>query len=111
VIEGTRTCQLALPPGGEPPVDGFWSLSLYGPDMFFVANEIDRYSIGDRTPGLRHEPDGGLQIVIGHDRPGDAANWLPAPAGPCVLALRAYEGRAPVTEATWFPPDLVPLAP
>jgi hypothetical protein len=77
--------------------------------MFFVANEIDRYSIGDRTPGLRREPDGGIDIVIGHGRPRDAANWLPAPAGPCVLALRAYEGRAAVTEATWFPPDLVPL--
>ena len=109
VVDGTRSTVLAFPPGGEPPVDGFWSLSLYGPDMFFVANEIDRYSIGDRTEGLRREPDGGLDIVIGHERPRRAANWLPAPAGPCVLALRAYEGRTGVTEATWFPPDLVPL--
>jgi hypothetical protein len=109
VIDGSRASVLALPPGGEPPVDGFWSLSLYGPDMFFVANELDRYSIGDRTPGVRREPDGSLRIVIGHDRPRDAANWLPAPAGPCVLALRAYEGRPAVTGATWFPPDLVPL--
>ena len=111
VVDGTRSSVLAFPPGVEPPVDGFWSLSLYGPDMFFVANEIDRYSIGDRTPGLRREPDGGLRIVIGHDRPRNAANWLPAPAGPCVLALRAYEGRPAVTEATWFPPDLVPAEP
>jgi hypothetical protein len=109
VVDGTRPTRLTFPPGGEPPVDGFWSLCLYGPDMFFVANEIDRYSIGDRTPGLRRDPDGGLTIVVGHDRPRDAANWLPAPAGPCVLALRAYEGRRGVTEATWFPPDLVPL--
>jgi hypothetical protein len=76
--------------------------------MYFVDNEIGRYSIGDRTPGLQRAPDGSLGITIGHDRPADPANWLPAPAGPSVLALRAYEGRPAVTDATWFPPDLVP---
>jgi hypothetical protein len=107
LVDGRRPSVLRFPPGGEPPVDGFWSLCVYGPDMFFVANEIDRYSIGDRTPGLHREQDGSLAVTIGHDRPPAPANWLPAPAGPCVLALRAYEGHAEVAEATWFPPDLV----
>jgi hypothetical protein len=110
-FDGTAPAVLRFPPGSEPPVDGFWSLCLYGPDLFFVDNALDRYSIGDRTPGLRRDPDGGLTITVGAARPADASNWLPAPAGPCFLALRAYEGRPPVVDATWFPPDLVPCAP
>ncbi len=102
---------LRFPSGGEPPVSGFWSLSLYGRDLFFVENELGRHSVGDRTPGLRRDTDGSLAITIGHDRPDDTSNWLPAPAGPCFLALRAYEGLAPIVEARWFPPDLTPAVP
>lgn len=110
VVDGRTPWVLRFPPGGEPPVDGFWSLSAYGPDMFFVDNPLRRFSVGDRTPGLRREPDGSLAVTVAHRPPGATANWLPAPAGPCVLALRAYEGRPEVVDATWFPPDLVPLA-
>jgi hypothetical protein len=105
-FDGSGAATLRFPAGGEPPVAGFWSLCLYGPDLFFVANEIDRYSIGDRTPGLRRDDDGGLTITVGHDRPAAGGNWLPARAGPCVLVLRAYEGRAEVVAAEWFPPDM-----
>jgi hypothetical protein len=113
-FDGSSPATLRFGPGDEPPVAGFWSLCLYGPDLFFVPNEIDRYSIGERTPGLRRDADGGLTITIGAERPpgvgAGAANWLPAPPGPCFLALRAYEGRRPIVTAEWFPPDLVPLA-
>ena len=107
-FDGSRPAELRFPPGGEPPVNGFWSLCVYGPGLFFVDNEIDRYSIGDRTAGLRRDPDGALTITIGHDRPADTPNWLPAPAGRCVLVLRAYEGSAEVAASRWFPPDLTP---
>lgn len=111
LVDGSRWHALRLLPG-EPPVAGFWSLTVYGADGFLVANPIDRYSIGDRTPGLVHDADGGLTITIGHDPPpGPTANWLPAPAGPCVLSLRAYEGAPDVVDATWFPPDVEPVAP
>jgi hypothetical protein len=136
MFDGTAPAVLHFPPGGEPPVDGLWSLCLYGPDLFFVANPIDRYSIGDRTPGLVRGADGGLSILVAAPDPADPSrplggeafaaavargaaaaagaepavtNWLPAPAGPCFLALRAYEGREPVVAAQWFPPDLVPV--
>ncbi len=110
-FDGSVPAVLRFPAGGEPPVDGFWSVCVYGPDLFFVANALDRYSIGDRTPGLRRDPGGGLTITLGADRSSGpaAANWLPAPAGPCFLALRAYEGRSAVVDATWFPPGLEPL--
>jgi hypothetical protein len=105
-VDGSAATTLRFPVGGEPPVDGFWSLCVYGPDLFFVPNEIDRYSIGDRTPGLRRDEDDGLTITVGHDRPAGGVNWLPAPAGPAVLVLRAYEGHPGVVAATWFPPDM-----
>jgi hypothetical protein len=109
-IDGA-TATLRFPPGGEPPVDGFWSLCAYGPDMLLVDNPIDRYSIGDRTPGLRRDADGGLTVVVGAEPPADPANWLPTPTGPGALVLRAYEGRPEVVGARWFPPDLTPVTP
>jgi hypothetical protein len=108
-LDGTSTRQLRFGPGDEPPVGAFWSLTMYGPDLFFVDNPIDRYSVGDRTAGLRREPDGSLVVPIGHERPADDANWLPAPAGPCFVALRGYEGAPAIVAAEWFPPDLEPL--
>ena len=111
-IDGRVATALRFAPGAEPPVAGFWSLSLYGPDLFFIANEIDRFSIGDRTPGLVRDPDGGLTITIAHRPPLDAdgrpatSNWLPAPDGPGVVVLRCYEGAPAIVDATWFPPPL-----
>lgn len=108
-LDGKRPLALRFPPGGTPPCDGFWSLTVYGADMFFVDNEIDRWSIGDRTPGLQRDADGSLTITVGGPRPMDISNWLPAPPGPFHLGLRVYEGHVEVVEATWFPPSLEPL--
>jgi hypothetical protein len=109
IVDGAAAAVLRFPAGGGPPVGAFWSLTVYGPDLFLVPNEIDRYSVGDRTPGLKRDADGSLPIVLRPDRPTDpaaTANWLPTPPGPCVLVLRAYEGRPEVVAADWFPPDL-----
>lgn len=60
---------------------GFWSVTLYGTNYQLVDNAIDRYSIGDRTPGLRHNDDGSLTLYIQHEPPQDkSSNWLPSPA-------------------------------
>jgi hypothetical protein len=107
-IDGSRPVELRFPPGGEPPTGAFWSLTVYSPDMFFVDNELDRYAIGDRTPGLVRDPDGGLTIRIGGPRPVDDRNWLPAGDGPYRMGLRVYEGSPEVVDATWFPPPLRP---
>ena len=65
----------------DPPVDAFWSITMYDlPDFYLVANPISRYSIGDRTPGLRRNSDGSLTILIQNQPPADTSNWLPAPA-------------------------------
>ena len=92
-----------------PPVDAFWSLTMYDtPDYYLVDNPINRYSIGDRTPGLRYGTDGSLTIVLQRDQPTDpveAANWLPAPAGDFRPCLRLYQpGKEVLDETYQLPP-------
>lgn len=87
----------------------FWSATLYGlPERLLVDNPIDRYSIGDRTPGLVHDEDGGLTLYVQHTRPNgpqQAANWLPAPDGPFSVIIRMYGPEASVLDGTWqLPP-------
>lgn len=89
-LDGRHAYELRFPPGMLPPANAFWSVALYGEDRYFTANEIGRYAVGDRTPGLRREADGTLVITIGHARPADDANWLPAPDGHFYLILRLY---------------------
>lgn len=106
-LDGDQPVELRFPPGGDPPSTAFWSLTVYDRDRFLVANEIDRYCIGSRTPGLRRDDDGGLTVRIGGPRPTDVSNWLPAPSGAYLLGLRVYEGAAEVVDGRWFPPALV----
>ena len=107
-FDGTKAWRLDLP---KLPIDSFWSLSMYEvtPEgsSFFVENPLHRYAIGDRTPGLVRTPEGGAVIWIGSADPGGTrrANWLPAPAGPFALVLRAYLPRPELLEGRFrLPP-------
>ncbi|MBC5785746.1 DUF1254 domain-containing protein [Ramlibacter sp. USB13] len=93
VLHGSHAYELRFPPGGGPRVGAFWSLTMYRrSDCLFVANPIDRYSIGDRTPGLRTDADGSLAIRVQASDPGPGFNWLPAPPGePFYVVLRLYQ--------------------
>ena len=91
VLNGLRSYQLRFPPGGLPQVGAFWSLTLYRKaDYLFYDHPEQRFAIGDRTPGLCHDTDGGLTLHISHLTPAQPENWLPAPAEPFYLALRLY---------------------
>ena len=91
----------------DPPVDAFWSITMYDlPDFYLVANPIDRYSIGDRTPGLRRDGDGSLTIVIQHEQPADTSNWLPAPAAPFRPIMRLYQPQAAVLDRSYKIPPI-----
>src|SRR5262245_26874420 len=88
-----------------PPVDAFWSLTLYDKDSYLVDNSLNRYALGDRS-NLTRDADGSLTIYIQSDPPGadKARNWLPAPkAGAFKLALRLYVPRKQVADGTWKP--------
>lgn len=108
-LDGNRPLSLRFAADNMPPCSAFWSLTAYGTDLYLVANEIDRWSISDRTPGLHYAKDGSLTITLSNKRPTDDANWLPVPAGPYMLGLRVYEGDAAVVNCSWFPPPLQPL--
>jgi hypothetical protein len=89
-----------------PPVKAFWSLTLYDDEGFQVANELNRFAIGDRD-GLEFNDDGSLEILIQHDRPeSGTSNWLPAPAGSFNLCARLYYPKPEVLDGTWVPPAI-----
>lgn len=106
-LTGARTYTLRF--SERPPVDGFWSVTMYDvPNYWLVDNPINRYSVGDRTPGLRYAKDGSLTIVIAHDRPNflEAPNWLPAPAGDFRPILRMYQPRAAILDGSYQLPPI-----
>jgi len=108
-LDGRTSYVLRLDP--PPPVDGFWSVTMYSAETrIFVPNAIDRYSIGDRTPGLVYGEDGSIEIVMQVEEPTDPverANWLPAPEGPFYLLMRHYSPRSEILTGDWVPPAIV----
>ena len=95
----------------DPPVDAFWSITMYDlPDFYLVANPINRYSIGDRTPGLRHDSDGSLTIVIQHEQPADTSNWPPAPAAPFRPIMRLCQPQDAILDGTCHTPPITNAA-
>lgn len=109
---GSRSYTVTFTPEDLPKARFFWSATLYTlPQRLLSANPIDRYSIGDRTPGLRYGDDGSLTLVVQHERPSDPqafANWLPAPEGPFTVIVRAYGGDERIITGTYRLPPIVP---
>ncbi|MFI8271960.1 DUF1254 domain-containing protein [Streptomyces rubiginosohelvolus] len=108
-LNGSRSYTLRFEQ--PPPVGSFWSVTMYDtPDYYLVANPADRYSLGDRTPGLVYGEDGSLTVVIQRERPTDpaeAANWLPAPTGDFRPMIRLYTPGQPVLDGTYQLPPVV----
>jgi hypothetical protein len=106
VLEGGSTYEITFPAGEEPPVNGFWSLTLYNDKHLFHANELKRYSLGTKNKTLKRNADGSLTLYAGSKDPGSdrSSNWLPAPAGPFSLYIRAYWGKPAILDGSWKPP-------
>jgi len=108
-LDGSRSYSVTFPPNGLPPVRGFWSLTLYNEHHFFHPNELNRYSLGTKNKTLHHAADGSLTLTASATPPADdelRTNWLPAPAGPFSLYLRAYWPDRPILDSTWSPPPV-----
>ncbi|MHB8430968.1 MAG: DUF1254 domain-containing protein [Acidimicrobiales bacterium] len=90
-----------------PPVDAFWSITMYDGEGFQAANQLDRFALGDRDP-LELNDDGSLDIVLQHESPGDGleSNWLPAPVGPLGVTLRLYSPLPRPDGSPWTPPPV-----
>ena len=109
-LDGTHRYTLRFAPGGLPPVNAFWSLTMYGmPQSLLVANPLDRYLINSpMLPRLATDPDGGVTLVVQHDAPDpdQVPNWLPAPTGPFMMAMRLYWPKVEALAGRWTAPPL-----
>jgi len=113
VGDGTKLQSIHFAKDQLPPARFFWSITLYTlPDRFLYANDLKRYSIGDRTKGLKRDADGGLTLYVGHESPGKdkESNWLPAPEGKYSAVARIYGPSKAAMDGTWKLPSLAPVA-
>ncbi len=107
--DGAHKYVMHFDKGQLPPVKGFWSLTMYNADYFFVANPLNRYTLSSRNKFTYNE-DGSVDLSIQSESPGKGkeANWLPAPKGKFVLMLRLYwpvePPEASIIDGTWKPP-------
>jgi len=103
--DGANKYTMHFEKGQTPPADGFWSLTMYDANYFFVANALNRYTLSSRFK-FQYNADGSLDFYIQKDSPGKdkESNWLPAPAGKFILMLRLYWPKESVLKGTWKPP-------
>ena len=106
-LSGDVRYRLHFKAGEIPPVNGFWSLTLYGADAYLFDSEIKRYAVGGRDP-LRYNVDGSLDLFVQAEPPedeADYANWLPSPKGePFALTMRLYWPKQRVLDGNWKMP-------
>ncbi|WP_409334647.1 DUF1254 domain-containing protein [Bradyrhizobium sp. AUGA SZCCT0124] len=109
-LNGANRYTLRFAPGQLPPVNAFWSLTMYDePQSLLVANPLNRYLINSpMLPQLKRDADGGLTLIVQNQSPGKdkEANWLPAPKGPFSMIMRLYWPKEAATEGKWMQPPL-----
>ena len=109
-LSGANRYSIRFAPGQLPPVNAFWSLTMYElPASLLVANPLNRYLINSpMLPQLKKDADGGVTLLIQNESPGTAeeANWLPAPKGPFAMYMRLYWPKEEATDGKWKAPPL-----
>jgi hypothetical protein len=121
VLDGSKhKYTLTFPAGQFPPVDAFWSVTMYdGKSQLLIENPINRYLINSpMLPGMKKNADGSLTLYIQKDSPGadKESNWLPAPNDEIYLVMRLYWPKVeapsilPPGNGTWKPPAIVRAA-
>jgi len=105
-LDGRNRYRVHFAADQTPPVDAFWSLTLYDKEGFLVNNSIHRYTIGDRD-SLSRNRDGSIDIFIGQDFPiTGSTNWLPSCRGPFEVTMRLYMPKQGFLDGTWKPPGI-----
>jgi hypothetical protein len=109
-LTGANAYTLHFAAGQLPPVNSFWSMTMYGlPESLLYANPLNRYLINSAMlPQLKKDADGGLTLYVSHDSPGadKESNWLPAPEGRFFAVLRLYWPKPPALDGRWKAPKL-----
>lgn len=106
-LNGANRYLVHFPDGQLPPVNAFWSLTMYTSKQFFAQNPINRYAIGDRDK-LKFNDDGSLTISIQRESPGKEkeSNWLPAPKDSFNVFMRLYWPKKEIVDGVWKPPGV-----
>ena len=112
-MSGASNYRIHFAKGETPPVNGFWSLTMYEGLGYFVPNSLNRYKVGSLSePKLDVNPDGSVDVVISHAKPSaHVNNWLPAPSGAFYMDFRLYWPKTTppsVLDGTWNPPPVTP---
>ncbi len=112
-LTGANKYTLTFAKGQEPPVNGFWSITMYEIDQgwWFVPNKLNKFTVSPRN-NLVPNADGSVTLYFQNESPGAymEANWLPAPKGPFLPMLRMYWPKATnssILDGTWTPPQVM----
>ena len=106
-LNGANAYTVTFEKGQTPPVEGFWSLTLYNEHHLFAPNALNRYSLGTKNENLKPNGDGSLTLYVQSKSPGaeKESNWLPAPKGADFsLYIRTYWPKQAVLDGSWKPP-------
>jgi hypothetical protein len=111
-LHGANKYMLHFNKGDTPPNDAFWSVTLYDPEGFPVANPLNRFAVSNWMP-FKYNADGSLDLYFQNDNPGadKEANWLPAPKGPFNLTMRIYAPKSEALTGKWNPPPVTRVGP
>jgi hypothetical protein len=106
-LDGANKYTISFDKGATPPVNAFWSITLYGSDGFQVANSLNRFAVSSWMP-FKYNADGSLDLYFQNESPGKdkEANWLPAPKGPFNLTMRLYGPKSEALTGKWNPPPI-----
>ena len=106
-LDGTNKYTIHFDKGATPPVNVFWSITLYDAEGFQVGNVLNRFAVSSYMP-FKTNADGSLDLYFQHESPGKNkdANWLPAPTGPFNLCMRLYGPKNEVLTGKWNPPPV-----
>jgi hypothetical protein len=109
-LDGANKYTIHFDKGATPPVDAFWSLTLYDSEGFQVANSLNRFAVSSWMP-FKYNPDGSLDLYFQNESPGTdkEVNWLPAPKGPFNLTMRLYSPKSEALTGRWNPPSIVKM--
>src|SRR5262249_32462511 len=109
-LDGANNYTIRFDKGLTPPAQAFWSITLYDPEGFQVANPLNRFTVSSWMP-LNYNSDGSLDLYFQNESPGPdkEANWLPAPKGPFNLSMRIYAPKADALTGKWDPPPVTKI--
>jgi hypothetical protein len=110
-LDGANRYSVTFAKGALPPVNGFWSLTVYNKEHLFEPNELNRFSLGTKNKSLKYNTDGSLILYFQNMHPGSGkeANWVPTPEDAFSLYIRTYWPKPEVLDQSWMPPPVTRL--